>query len=709
MTNYCPLFIVLFLRVIATSLLLLFGSNALCQIPNPSLRDPRESMRYSTDNSWYDYDSDKLVFPDPSDLSRPAERIAKRHDYVKNKAEPATPLSWDFLNGWIVFLRACFDASWFSKLLLVAGCLGIGVLTFFLLRRLNLVEFQLQKKSKGSASDNTKRDQTRVVDLPFQIHNLQTDLWSEVLRLRGLGDYSNAMVYLYGHSLVELDTASFIELQKGKTNRIYLRELSSKPVLSNIQQRLMSRFEAVFFGLHQLKREEFDESFQLVVELNAGIAQEKETRPTSKQNPTTKEISSLSGVSALTGWWIISLCISATSTVGCGRSSIVSDQLYGEAASYGAKSSVASLSSFRSLCEANGHTSIQLNGLSLRSRQFDVIVLSPKEIRTLTAEEVLWFKDWLTEYPNRTLLFIGRDFSPASRYWQSAMRTEDKIGRAVFAQEKAVAETRHEALRWVPNLTDGCEWFDCIHGPFEITDGTELTGVWAKDMASENVSIPIRGYFIPTGSHASNERQTVDKKDEASENVVDNVLLASKSGLPILFSMKSDYWDGGNVFVVANGAMLTNEGMTYRGHRQFAQRIIEEFPSKGRIGFLSPIQETPMRSDSAQQEASGLELLRVWPLSLISIQALLAGFIVLLALFPIFGRSQQLPQESRSDFGLHIEALGQLLQKSEDKTYALLQIASYFREVRREPNSPWSRIAPPLKESRDARPVSGNE
>jgi len=62
--------------------------------------EPRQAMRYSTDKSWYDYESDRLVFPDSSVLSEPAKKVASRHDRVVNKIPPPQTNPWE---GWTFF------------------------------------------------------------------------------------------------------------------------------------------------------------------------------------------------------------------------------------------------------------------------------------------------------------------------------------------------------------------------------------------------------------------------------------------------------------------------------------------------------------------------------------------------------------------------------------------------------------------------------
>ncbi len=130
------------------------------------------------------------------------------------------------------------------------------------------------------------------------------------------------------------------------------------------------------------------------------------------------------------------------------------------------------------------------------------------------------------------------------------------------------------------------------------------------------------------------------------------------------------------------------------GESAVGDRVVERPSPKSRVGFLSNYGKTMVRNPGDPAEVSGFELLRVWPLSLISMHGLIVGFVAMLALWPIFGRPQRMPSPSTTDFGKHIEALGDLLYLSKDRAYALARIAEYFREVRGDLTGEWSK--PPM-------------
>jgi hypothetical protein len=126
-------------------------------------------------------------------------------------------------------------------------------------------------ETKVSKVIETSRDVDKVQALPFQVRKPTGNFLAEAERLYAAGNYSEAVIYLYSHLLVELDTHYVIRLTKGKTNRQYLRESRTRPVLRDILGRTMIAFEDVFFGHHELSRERFEECWTRVNEFHGEL------------------------------------------------------------------------------------------------------------------------------------------------------------------------------------------------------------------------------------------------------------------------------------------------------------------------------------------------------------------------------------------------------------------------------------------------------
>ncbi len=150
------------------------------------------------------------------------------------------------------------------------------------------------------------------------------------------------------------------------------------------------------------------------------------------------------------------------------------------------------------------------------------------------------------------------------------------------------------------------------------------------------------------------------------------------------------------VIVVAGGSLISNFGIVTDEGRDLVQQLLVESgkradPTTPRVGFItSGFAGVPVSDSSGQpQMASGMELLTVWPLSIITIHLAMMGIVACLILLPIFGRPRKLKERTNSDFADHINAVGALLHRGNGEQYARQRISEYFRKVRGETSGPW--------------------
>ncbi|MEM7561161.1 MAG: DUF4129 domain-containing protein, partial [Planctomycetota bacterium] len=106
-------------------------------------------------------------------------------------------------------------------------------------------------------------------DLPFEVskptHGNPLD---EAEALMQAGRLREAIIYLYGYQLLALDQARKIDLQRGKTNRMYVRELQKYTRLKEILTTTMLIFEDAYFGQHEIGLEKFKTAWDLVDEFH---------------------------------------------------------------------------------------------------------------------------------------------------------------------------------------------------------------------------------------------------------------------------------------------------------------------------------------------------------------------------------------------------------------------------------------------------------
>jgi hypothetical protein len=224
----------------------IFASTAFCE-------DDREVIQRSTNSVWYDTEQGSIK---PSGTAKKALDVSDRHDAV---ASPELPYDWSWLDWLSTYLS--------NVLTWIFSGWKIVLILFFLILIFTIAYIIWQYTNFGAWYSPTRRKTTKaalereavkIQDLPFEIEQSLLGLLGQAERHRAAGDYSRAIAYLYSHVLVTLDEARCIRLAKGKTNRMYMRELKDRETIRGFANQLVTVFEFTFFGKHQLDIPTFD-------------------------------------------------------------------------------------------------------------------------------------------------------------------------------------------------------------------------------------------------------------------------------------------------------------------------------------------------------------------------------------------------------------------------------------------------------------------
>ncbi len=157
--------------------------------------------------------------------------------------------------------------------------LGIVVLAgvaaiFYVLSRAELQTKNAGNGGKSVLSGKTPDEQTleRMKHLPKELRRTDVNLRSEAQRLMQDAQYDQAIILLFAHQLLMLDRYGLLRLNRGKTNRKYIRETraSSEQVAGCLESTVAS-FERSYFGRHKITRNEFSDTWRLNEKLETSL------------------------------------------------------------------------------------------------------------------------------------------------------------------------------------------------------------------------------------------------------------------------------------------------------------------------------------------------------------------------------------------------------------------------------------------------------
>ena len=234
--------------------------------PESKLSDKdRVTIKRSTHPVWFD-SKEGTIHPNraPKNIN-----VDDRLDSIQGPTQPSQPgwwtnlikdfsdLFWWIFQGWQILILICLIAL-------------LSVAFFFLLR--NRTSSQMRFKKLSDASQREK-EKVKMQDLPFEVEETMFGLLAQAERYRTAGDFSKAIIYLFSYALVEMDAARCIRLERGKTNRVYLRELNDRDSLRRFTHQLVVAFEYAFFGKHVLSKEDFESIWQQLPSFETNLKQ----------------------------------------------------------------------------------------------------------------------------------------------------------------------------------------------------------------------------------------------------------------------------------------------------------------------------------------------------------------------------------------------------------------------------------------------------
>ena len=232
-------------------------------------------VRKSTHPVWFDAKTGSIT---PVAARKNEIDVSDRHSSVTTPDARTNSAWWDSLSGSLSMVFSWLFEGWLT--ILCVFLVLLAIVAGFLLWRYgsNGDGFFRSRDAKDLLSH--EREKAKIQDLPFEIEQTAMGLLGQAAKLRAAGDYSKAIVYLFSHVLVEMDGARCIRLTRGKTNRIYLRELRGREMLKNFTYQLVQAFEFAFFGKHQLSQESFEAIWQQLPVFEENLKQFEPGAPT---------------------------------------------------------------------------------------------------------------------------------------------------------------------------------------------------------------------------------------------------------------------------------------------------------------------------------------------------------------------------------------------------------------------------------------------
>jgi hypothetical protein len=331
---------------------------------------------------------------------------------------------------------------------------------------------------------------------------------------------------------------------------------------------------------------------------------------------------------------------------------------YGSRQGPGASESVNGTAVLGDMFAQAGHKVFSWHFLSPRLQErADCIVWFPDDYKPPTPQVRQWLETWLCDKPNRTLIYVGRDFDAGPYYWSKVAPSAPTNQTTLVQGELSFQQSRVSGARGSLPSNEDCDWFT-IDSTAKVRSVRTLEGesAWLEDIDPKKLEIELESRLLPS-------RAT-------------KTLLGSEGDLLV----GSEPWQGSRLIVVANGSFLLNLPLVNHEHRKLAGKLIDEIGPPGqKVVFLeSGAGGPPIRDkDPTLGTPTGLEIFQLWPTNWILLHLMIVGVAFCFVRWPIFGHPRRIRRVNPSDFGRHLDAEAEMLKRTRDTAYAMTRLMHY--------------------------------
>jgi hypothetical protein len=366
------------------------------------------------------------------------------------------------------------------------------------------------------------------------------------------------------------------------------------------------------------------------------------------------------------------------------------DATYGRRRGDPGAASVNGTAVLASLFEEAGHRVTTWRRLSPKLGEAQNLIWFPDDFAPPTEEQRRYLEKWLTDKSGRTLVYVGRDYDASVAYWKAVQVMAPAEQVPEVSRRLALARAMHNRQRAAIPDGESFEWFAVRRNAPRPASNAELQGAWSTGIDGSKAEIELAGRLE---TPRSDEIDAWYHRSEVIESRPVFERLLTIGGETAVVRVSWEEAAGSQLLLVANGSFLLNLPLVNHEHRKLARRLIRACGSPARTVFLETGSGGPAIYDTEPglDSPTGFEVFTVWPLGVILVHLTALGFLACIALFPVFGRPRELPAQVSTDFGKHVEALGELMEDANDPDYAWNKLRTYQEQVRREPGGKLAR------------------
>ena len=203
--------------------------------------------------------------------------------------------------------------------------------------------------------------------------------------------------------------------------------------------------------------------------------------------------------------------------------------------------------------------------ISPRWYQYDTVFWIPDNFRPPNQKAVDSVEDWLESEPNKTLVYIARDYDAAIVYWDHLRNSSSATKKAGEETSRNYADSLSSHLSKSTLGNDqqkSCAWYDWSINPFQKAKSVE--GQLASSLETGKAAIHYGSLPIPG-----------DVVDSGTFNDYQVEVLLTVDSIPLVYTLSKDDWGDSKIIIVGNGSLVLNLPLSNQVNRQMMANLLE--------------------------------------------------------------------------------------------------------------------------------------
>jgi hypothetical protein len=348
--------------------------------------------------------------------------------------------------------------------------------------------------------------------------------------------------------------------------------------------------------------------------------------------------------------------------------------------------SINGYSAFANLLRERGHDVGRETRITKRLNNYQTIFWAPDIVSNPPENLVSWLENWLAQDSDRVLIYVGNGYRGNLDFYRNMVQNSPIEERETWKRELAESLINEVPFYDFWQVNDETFWFEEDDSP--TIESRRLGGPWADSVDDPSLELETKKLLKPidystnvpepyVDPEAPNAYYSYEVSDEFRDSPMEVTDLLTVDENPFAFCISPESSPGQRLIVISNGSFLINLSLIDSEKQKLASRVADE--CIGDVVFLDSGAQWPVIGGRGNDPKLAWSWIAQPPMNYIVPHFLFWGVLYCFVYFPNFGRPRRLKFHPPKSFSKHIQAVGEILRRSKEHSWARQRIDEYLK------------------------------